>query len=92
MIYIVRKHNEFEKVRDVTIGAYSTFEKAVEAIRSNLMETGYYEDAMAIDIPDSQTNPFEICTGLLACAIRFPFGPNSFGRFFEVKTMVLDGD
>ena len=92
MIYIIRRHNDFIKTRDITIGAFSTFANTMEAIRSDMLENGYYDEAMAMDIPENGQDPFEIACGLKACAIRFPFGQNPFSMYYEVKTMTLDGE
>ena len=94
MIYLVRRHDEFSKMRDVPIGAFSTFYKALEAIREDMMENGFYEDAMNLDISNEEPrgNPFEVVPGLSASSIRYPFGMNPFARFYDVKTMKLDGE
>ena len=91
MIYIVRRHNDFEKIRDVTIGAFSTTTKCLDGIRSDMLENGYFDEAMQIDM-NANCDFIHRPSGLRLSAIRFAFGPNPFGQYYEVKLMSLDGE
>lgn len=91
MIYHVRKHNDFGKVRDENLGAFSSIPLAIGAIRTNLFDSGEHEAAMMIDIPD-EDDPFVLPCGLSVNSIRFGYGANPIAQFFEVKYMTLDGE
>jgi len=91
MIYIVRRHNEFQKMRDVTIGAFSSPRKTLEAIRSDMLDNGYYDSAMAIDISDD-LGFIHQPSGLSLTSIRYAYDDNPFAQFYEIKIMTLDGE
>lgn len=92
MIYLVRRHDEASKLRDVSFGAFSTFNKALECIREDMLENGFYEDAMKLVVPEGNVNPFEIIHGITASSIRYPFGNSPFFRYYDVKTTTFDGE
>ena len=92
MIYLVRRHDEASKVRDVSLGAFSTFNKALKGIGEDMLENGFYEDAMKLEIPEENLNPFEIIHGITATSIRYPYGNSPFFRYYEVKAVTFDGE